>query len=192
MGRQGDVLFNPRRRERVLLMKTGDDTGGERLEMLVTQEPTPARMPAHLHPRQRETFTIRAGALTYVLGDRAASVARAGDIVTVEPGVPHSWWNEGPETVEMVGVIEPAGRWLDFMETIYGLTNEGKVDGRGIPNPLQMAVVAWEFRREWVPTAVPAPVRLLALPVLAALGRLFGYRPTYARYGEHGSTVPSV
>ena len=192
MGQKGDVLYNPRRRERVVLVNTSAETAGERLEMLVTQEPTAARMPAHFHPHQRETFTILSGALTYVLGTGQPRIAGAGETVTVEPGVRHTWWNDGPATVEMIGVIEPASRWLEFMETIYGLTNEGKVSARGIPNPLQMAVVAWEFRHDWVPAAVPAPLRLLALPVLAALGRLFGYRPTYARYSEHESAVASV
>lgn len=192
MGQKGDVLHNPRRRERVLLLNTAAETGGERLEMLVTQEPTSARMPVHFHPRQRETFTIRSGALTYVLGSAQPRIAHTGETVAVEPGVRHTWWNDGPENVEMLGVIEPAGRWLEFMETIYGLTNEGKVSARGIPNPLQMAVVAWEFRQEWVPTAVPAPVRLLVLPILAALGRLFGYRPTYARYSDHASALASL
>src|SRR5579859_2736858 len=182
MGRKGDVLYNPRRREKVVLEETGAETGGERLAMLVIQEPTPARMPEHLHPRQRETFTIRTGALTYVLAGAAPRIAKAGQTITVEPGVRHQWWNDGPEPVEMLGVIEPAGRWLEFMETIYGLTNEGKVSARGMPHPLQIAVMAWEFRREWVPARLPAPVRLVVLPVLAVVGRLLGYRATYERY----------
>ena len=192
MGRKGDVLYNPRRRERVVLVETAAETNGERLTMLVTQEPTTARMPAHFHPHQRETFSIKSGALTYVLEDAEPRVARAGDMLTVEPAVRHNWWNDGPEVVEMVGVLEPAGRWLEFMETIYGLTNEGKVSSRGIPNPLQMAVVAWEFRREWVPAALPAPARMTVLPVLAAIGRMVGYRPTYPSYAQHGPTVTPV
>ena len=192
MGRKGDVLYNPRRRERVMLVETAAETNGERLTMLVTQEPTTARMPAHFHPHQRETFTMKSGALTYVLGDAEPRVARAGDTLTVEPGVRHNWWNEGPEAVEMVGVLEPAGRWLEFMETIYGLTNEGKVSPRGIPNPLQMAVVAWEFRREWVPAALPAAARMTVLPILAAIGRAVGYRATYPSYAQHGPTVTPV
>ena len=192
MGQKGDVLYNPRRRERVVLVETAAETNGERLTMLVTQEPTTARMPAHFHPHQRETFNIKSGALTFVMGDAAPRVARAGDTLTVEAGVRHNWWNEGPETVEMVGVLEPAGRWLEFMETIYGLTNDGKVSSHGIPNPLQMAVVAWEFRREWAPAALPPLARVTVLPILAAIGRVVGYRPTYPSYAQHGSTVTPV
>ncbi len=192
MGRKGDVLENPRRRERVELLETGAETGGKRLTMLVTQQPTPARMPAHFHPEQLETFTIKAGALTYVLDGAPARIAKAGDTVAVKPGVTHQWWNDGPETVEMVGTLEPAGRWVDFMETIYGLTNEGKVSSRGIPHPLQIAVIAWEFRHEWVPAAMPRPARMLVLPVAAAIGRILGYRPTYPRYSEHASALSSV
>lgn len=192
MGRKGDVLYNPRRRERVVVQETGAETSGARLAMHVTQEPTTARMPTHFHPYQRETFTVEAGALTYRLNGSSPRIAGAGETVTVEPGVRHEWWNDGPETVEMLGVIEPAGRWLDFMETIYGLTNEGKVNAKGIPNLLQVAVIAWDFRREWVPTALPAPLRITLLPALAWIGRLLGYRPTYPRYSEHGRAAATV
>lgn len=192
MGRKGDVVYNPNRREKVLVVETGAENGGHRLAMLVTQEPTDVRMPEHLHPKQRESFTIKAGALTYVLAGGAPQLARAGETLIVEPGVPHNWWNGGPETLEMVGVIEPAGRWLEFMETIYGLINEGKIKPGGGANPLQMAVIAWEFKDEWVPTAIPKAVRVLVLPVLAVIGRVLGYRPTYPRFAEHESAVASV
>lgn len=192
MGRKGDVLYNPQRRESVLLVETGAENGGRRLAMLVTQEPTEARMPEHLHPKQREVFNIKEGALTYVLGDRAPQVARAGETVIVEPGVPHQWWNGGAETLEMLGVIEPAGRWLEFMETIYGLVNEGKIKPGGVANPLQLAVIVREFRDDWVPTAIPKAARVLVLPVLAVIGRVLGCRPTYPRFAEHESAVASV
>ncbi|HEX2646283.1 MAG TPA: cupin domain-containing protein, partial [Candidatus Dormibacteraeota bacterium] len=133
VGRKGDVLENPRRRERVTLLETADETAGKRLTMAVHQEPSAVRMPEHFHPYQRETFTINSGGLTYVLGRAIPRVARAGDVVVVEPGVPHQWWNEGPEPVEMVGVMEPAGRFVELMETIYGLTNDGKVSSNGMP-----------------------------------------------------------
>ena len=192
MGRKGDVYENARRRERVVVLETGADTDGERLVMALTQLPTPVRMPQHAHPFQTETFRITAGALTYVLGNAAPQVAHAGEVVTVKPGVAHVWWNDGPATVEMVGAIEPAGRWLEFMETIYGLMEDGKVGSSGIPNPLQMAVIAWEFRRDWVPTRVPAAVRTLVLPVIAAFGRALGYRPVYKRNGRRDQAIASV
>ena len=185
------VLENRRRRERVVVTETPEETAGARMTARVTQEPTDARMPAHCHPRQRETFTIQAGRLTYVTGSNAPRIAAAGDSLVIEPGLSHSWWNDGPETVEVTGVIEPAGQWLAFMQTIYGLTRDGKVSARGIPSPLKLGVIAWHFRRDWVPTAIPAPVRLIVFPVLAALGRLFGFRPTYARYSDPAAWMPS-
>lgn len=189
MGGDLMVLENRRRRERVVVTETPEQTAGARMSMRVTQEPTDARPPAHRHPRQRETFTIQAGRLTYVTGRDAPRTAAAGDSVVIEPGLSHTWWNDGPETVEMIGVIEPAGRWLAFMQTIYGLTRDGKVNARGIPSLLQIGVIAWHFRREWVPTAVPAPVRLIVFPLVAGIGTLLGYRPTYARYSDPGAWV---
>jgi hypothetical protein len=84
----------------------------------------------------------------------------------------------------MVGRLEPAGRFQTFIETVYGLIRDGKVNARGIPVPLQMAVIAWEFRKDVVFTAIPAPARLVVLPVAAAIGRLRGYRPWYPEYTD--------
>jgi quercetin dioxygenase-like cupin family protein len=190
MARQGDVIANPRRHETVRLVETGVETGGARLVMAVVAEPSEVAPPRHMHPHQTETFSVERGALTYVLGGEQPKVARAGDVVTVRPGVSHTWWNAGPERVEMTGRLEPAGRFQAFIETIYGLIRDGRVGRNGIPNPLQMAVIAREYRADVVFTAIPAPVRLLGLPVLALIGRALGYRPWYPAYTQVETVAP--
>lgn len=184
MARQGDAIENPRRNEKVRLVETAVETGGARLVLAVTAEPTEVGPPMHMHPRQTETFEIERGRLTYALGGSKPKTAGAGEMVVVVPGVPHTWWNSGPETLEMVGRLEPAGRFQTFMETIYGLIRDGKVTSRGIPRPLQMAVIAHEFRNDVVFTAIPKPARWLVLPLVAAIGRMRGYRPWYPVYSD--------
>ena len=49
---------------------------------------------AHVHPAQVETFEIVSG----TLGARVAGkevTAHAGDVLVVEPGQAHKWWNAG-------------------------------------------------------------------------------------------------
>jgi len=184
MARQGDVIENPRRNEQVRLLETALETGGARIVMGVTAEPTEVGPPIHMHPAQTETFEIEGGRLTYVLGRSQPRTAGPGDLVVIPRGISHTWWNAGPDTLRMVGRLEPAGRWQTFMETVYGLIRDGKVNARGIPAPLQMAVLAWEFRNDVVFTAIPAPIRVLVLPVLAAIGRLRGYRAWYPEYTD--------
>jgi quercetin dioxygenase-like cupin family protein len=184
MARQGDVIENPRRKEQVRFVETAIETNGARMVAEVTAQPTEVGPPVHMHPAQTETFEVERGTLTYVLGRAQPRTAGPGEVVVVPPGVSHTWWNSGPSTLHMVGRLEPAGRFQTFIETIYGLIRDGKVNARGIPVPLQMAVIAWEFRKDVVFTAIPAPARLVVLPVVAAIGRLRGYRPWYPEYTD--------
>jgi len=183
MARQGDVVENPRRLERVLLLETGVETRGRRLALRVTAEPNGVSTPVHLHPRQRETFHVTSGRLTYAKGTSERRTASSGETVVIEPGTPHSWWNDGPATLEMDGSLEPAGRFQVFMETVYGLIRDGKVTRRGVPNLLQMAVIAHEFREDIVLTELPRQAQVL-LPLVALVGRLLGYRSWYPRYSD--------
>lgn len=189
MARQGDVIANPRRRESVRLLETAAETGGARLVMAAIAEPCEVSPPKHMHPHQTETFSVTRGELWYVLGDSNPRVARAGEVVTVQPGVAHTWWNAGSETLEVVGRLEPAGRFQVFLETVYGLIRDGKVTSNGIPHPLQMAVIAHEFRDDIVFTAVPAPIRAVAIPIAAFVGRRLGYRAWYPAYSEPESAM---
>src|SRR5690242_2441039 len=109
MARQGQVIENPRRRERVLLVETADENQGARLVLRAWAEPCDVAPPMHLHPHQRETFTVVRGGLTYVAGSAGPRRAPAGETVTIEAGVGHTWWNAEPETLEVEGVLEPAG-----------------------------------------------------------------------------------
>ena len=184
MARTGQVLENPRRRERVTVLASAADTGGRELILAVECEPTLERPPLHIHPRSEERFEVVAGTVSYVLGPGAAKRATAGDAVVIPAGSAHTWWNEGGETLKMRGTLAPAGRFDRFMETIYGLTRGGKVNAKGVPHLLQLAVVAHAHRDDWVPAALPAVVRAAVIPMLAAVGRLLGYRPWYPRYSE--------
>lgn len=191
MARQGQVIENPRRRERILLVETGDENQGRRLVLRVWAEPCDVAPPMHFHPHQRETFKIVRGALTYVTGSAIPRRATAGETVSIEPGVSHTWWNADPETLEVEGILEPAGRFQLFIETVYGLIRDGRVTRRGIPHPLQMAVIAHEFRRDMVFTAIPRLARPLLRPA-AFLGRLLGYQAWYPAYSGEVQRAPQA
>jgi quercetin dioxygenase-like cupin family protein len=188
MARQGDVLENPRRLERALLIETGRETEGRRLVLGLTAGANGMATPVHFHPRQSETFHVKSGTLSYRKGSSERLTANAGETVVIEPGVLHSWWNDGPSTVELEGTVEPAGRLQYFLETVYGLIRDGRVAERGVSNLLQMAVIAHEFREDIVLAELPRAARVL-LPLLSRLGRLRGYRASYPRYSDPGTSA---
>jgi hypothetical protein len=56
---------------------------------------------------------------------RRKIVARAGDVVTVEPGSVHSFRNAGEDEGRFVTEVSPALRFESFLETIFGLGPTG-------------------------------------------------------------------
>jgi mannose-6-phosphate isomerase-like protein (cupin superfamily) len=64
--------------------------------------------PVHLHHRTDEGFYVLTGAYTFLRdGDRIE--AGAGEHVLVPKGLPHTFWNSGPETARCLMVLTPAG-----------------------------------------------------------------------------------
>jgi cupin domain len=129
----------------------------------------------HFHPRQREHFEILDGVLHARIGDSEREL-HAGDTVDIEHGVPHAMWNEGPDTARSRWQTRPALRTEDFFQTTFRLAREGKTNENGMPGPLQLAVIAGEYRDEFRTTSPPQALQGIVLAVLAPVGRLLGRR----------------
>jgi mannose-6-phosphate isomerase-like protein (cupin superfamily) len=174
----GQTVENPVTGERLTFSETARDTGGEyvRFEALVVPGGTLAS--AHLHPKQSERFEIVSGTLTMKLGSGKVE-AKPGDVVVVEPGTPHNFWNRTDEPVRMNVEVRPALSIESPLETMYSLAADGKTNRWGMPNPFRLAVIAdAHFDVVRVPV-VPSWMQKAALAVAAPVGRLLGYRPVY-------------
>jgi mannose-6-phosphate isomerase-like protein (cupin superfamily) len=174
----GQTVENPVTGERLTFSETARDTGGEyvRFEALVVPGGTLAS--AHLHPKQSERFEIVSGTLTMKLGSGKVE-AKPGDVVVVEPGTPHNFWNRTGEPVRMNVEVRPALSIESLLETMYGLAADGKTNRWGMPNPFRLAVIAdAHFDVVRVPV-VPSWLQKAALAVAAPFGRLLGYGPVY-------------
>ena len=62
----------------------------------------------HLHPAQEERFEVIDGVMGYRLGDHRGEL-RAGEAVTVAPGVIHDWWNAGADDLRARVTVTPPG-----------------------------------------------------------------------------------
>lgn len=179
MIRTGDVVTNPITGEQLRFVKTAADTGGEAVVVEVTVEPNGFVAAAHVHPYQSERFEIVSGRVTFRLG-REQVEAGAGDVVVVEPGTAHKFWNAGDEKAVFVTEVRPALEFEQLIETMFSLAADGKTNRKGMPNPLRLAVIAkahFDIVRLPFP---PAWLQRAGLAMGAPLGRLVGYRPTYA------------
>jgi quercetin dioxygenase-like cupin family protein len=179
MIRTGDTLENPVTGESLHFVKAAADTDGEYVLVEVTVEPYGFVAAAHVHPYQTETFEILEGTLCFEVGGKR-HVAGAGETLVVEPGTAHKFWNAGERAARFRTEVRPALEFESLIETMFGLAADGKTNRKGMPNPLRLAVIAkahFDVVRLPFP---PAWVQRLGLAFGAPLGRLLGYRPTYA------------
>jgi hypothetical protein len=66
--------------------------------------------------------------------------------------------------------------------TLFSLAREGKTDKKGMANPLQMAVIAQEFKDVVQFMSPPPAVQGILFGVLAPLGRMLGYKAIYPHH----------
>ena len=185
MARAGQVIDNPATGERIEFRETARDTDGESLAFDYYLRPGGFAVGRvdHVHPRQEERIDVRSGRLgVRIDGDEWTATPRTR--FAVLPGTPHTVWNDGDGTVHAVIEIRPALSIEAFFETTFGLARDGETLRWGLPTPLQAAVLADAFRKEFAVGGVPIPVQRRLTAALAPLGRRFGYRARYAQYDD--------
>lgn len=178
----GDEIINPRTGQRMRFRQTD----GASLQIETVNPPGPPE-PEHVHPCQESSAAVLAGALHFSVRGRV-QVVHAGERIVIPPNTPHYFWNEGEEEARAIQEVRPALRTEAFFRTYFGLAGDGKMDERGMPSLLQLAVMVPAFADVMRPTHPPWPIlRLLAL-VLAPLARVRGYRATYPQYSGNAAT----
>jgi quercetin dioxygenase-like cupin family protein len=175
---KGQTLVNVITGERMTFLQTSAETDGEYVLIELRAEPEAFVAAAHVHPAQVETFEIVSG----TLGARVAGkeiTAHAGDVLVVEPGQAHKWWNAGEKELVFRCEVRPALRFESLIETMFALATAGKTNKKGMPNPFRLAVIAQaHFDTVRLPFP-PALIQRISLALGAPLGRVLGYEPTY-------------
>jgi mannose-6-phosphate isomerase-like protein (cupin superfamily) len=174
----GEVWANPVTLERAVLLEAPWWNAAGRAVADMTALPGARVVGEHRHPALLESFTVREGELT-VLRNGQRSIVRAGERVDIEPGVWHDWWNGGQVDAVVRVEVTPGERFAHLIETLFGLAREGHVNKRGMPHPLQLALVATEFADVIVFRKPPAVVQRLLFGALVPIARRRGYRATY-------------
>ncbi len=105
------------------------------------------------------------------------TVLEPGSLITIPPGAPHTWWNEGRETARMKVTFEPAFHTETFLEHFFGLGNAGRTKPDGAPSFLQ--IMAMANRYELFVAGPPVVVQKVLSFVLGGVARLFGLKAFY-------------
>jgi quercetin dioxygenase-like cupin family protein len=174
----GDELVNPVTGEyaRVLELPWDNPEGRARAEMVARAG---ARVVGeHLHPGAVERFSVLEGELTVRL-DGTTSTLAEGQRAEVGPGRWHDWWNATDRDIRVLVEVTPGLRFAHMIETMFGLAQMGHVDGKGMPDLLQMAMIGREFSDTVQFRSPPPALQKVMFALLAPLAHALGYRGTY-------------
>src|SRR6516164_6512688 len=125
MCKAGEVFENLVTGERAVIRIGTKETGGELLVADLYIRPGGAVMGEHTHPAIEERFTVLRGQVGFRLSGRVAT-AQPGATLLAPPGVPHDWWNAGPEEALVRVEVRPAARFEAFAANAFGLAQDGK------------------------------------------------------------------
>jgi quercetin dioxygenase-like cupin family protein len=174
----GEVWENPVTGERGTILELPNTNPEGRATAELTALVGARVVGEHLHPALVEHFTVLEGELTLKL-DGQTRVLHEGESATVEPGTWHDWWNAADRDARARVEVTPGERFAHMIETLFGLARLGHTDSKGMPNPLQLALIGQEFSDVIVFRSPPRAIQRAVFGVLAPVARWRGYRATY-------------
>jgi quercetin dioxygenase-like cupin family protein len=174
----GEVFENPVTGERATILELPYENPEGRGTAELTALVGARVVGEHLHPALVERFTVLEGELTLKL-DGQTNILREGESAVIEAGIWHDWWNAGDRDARARVEVIPGERFGHMIETLFGLARLGHTNAKGMPSPLQLALVAREFSDVIVLRSPPPAVQRALFGVLAPIARLRGYRATY-------------
>jgi hypothetical protein len=109
--------------------------------------------------------------------------------VDVQAGSVHDFWNAGDDVAHSMVEIQPAARFEAFICNGFGLALDGKTNAKGMPNLLQLSLLAREFDDVIQFVNPPWFAQRVLFSALAPIARLMGYKGTYDRYLNAGPSA---
>ena len=181
MSKRGDAFNNPITGEYGAVRLGTEDTPDKRIVTDLRLRSGGAVIGEHVHPSIDLRFTVIAGKIGYRL-DGKEGVASGGDVLEIERGHIHDWWNAGDDEARVIVEVMPADRFELLISTLFGLAIDGKTNKKGVPNLLQMAVIAQEFEDIVQFMSPPPSIQNILFGILAPIGRRRGYQAIYDQY----------
>ncbi|KAA9339333.1 cupin domain-containing protein [Hymenobacter busanensis] len=189
MAYAGKTVQNPATGQSIRFIVTSQDSAGRVLEMESSYERRGPEPPAHFHPSQEERFEVLEGELRVRL-DGQLRTLRTGEQLHIAPGQVHAMWNPSEDRTTVRWTTTPALRTEEFMESMFGLAQDGRVNAQGAPGLLHVAVLADEFAPEFRLANPPRWVQKVVFGVLRPLAQLAGVPPLVHQYVERRNSQP--
>ena len=177
------TIRNPAIGYRNTFLQTDVETNGELLQIMYAVETPESKpvIPPHIHLQCEERFEVMQGHLGVILDGERQQLG-LGEQVLIPPGTPHTFWNAGEDELRFITDVRPPGQLQTYWETVFGLAEDGKVGKNGLPNLLQLAVVA--PLADSYASNVPIRVTKFIIKLLGGIGCLLGYKESYPQYSQ--------
>jgi quercetin dioxygenase-like cupin family protein len=157
-------------RDPVSRVRMSFEADGENLIVDVWLEPG-GGLPAHLHPRQEERWSVVEGTVGFRLGDEERAIGPGDGEIVVSPGTVHGLTSVSDRDAHLRCVVIPALRLQAFLEESAAAASEGLFTSRGLPRGLRGARWAAGFlkryRDETVFLSPPPIVQRILIALLA-------------------------
>lgn len=181
MAIKNKIICNPKANQDIKFLQTGRETGGQLLEMESTYNSHSKEPAPHYHPYQVEDFIVLSGELTVRINGQLR-ILKPGNTLHIPKNTVHSMWNNTDSVTVVNWKVQPAMDTENFFETATGLAIDGKTDDNGMPDILQIALMANKYAGVFRLSKPPFAVQRILFMILTPVAYLFGYRPTYAKY----------
>jgi mannose-6-phosphate isomerase-like protein (cupin superfamily) len=143
--------------------------------------PGTGRSDPHLHEDLTQTWEALSGEGRIEV-DGNEREFRTGDRVEMTPGLHHRdpWNPTGSGELHVRGTFDPDNDFIErYTEAYAHLLTEGGLNDQDELPLLQILVIAQATNGRSYGASPPVGVQKVALPFLAAFGRLRGYKPSY-------------
>jgi quercetin dioxygenase-like cupin family protein len=165
----GRVMSNPISGERIVILESGDQTGGQLLAFDLFLPPGGHVPAGHVHPSQEERFTIVSGQMRFRLR-RHTILVGPGETIRIPPGIAHWFGNASAGVTRARVEVRPALRMEEVLASSEAIGMATIAPGVRLPNPFDLARILLKFQREVAMPHAPAFLVRAALAPLAWLG----------------------
>jgi quercetin dioxygenase-like cupin family protein len=180
MSIESNTIINSDTGERIVVVKSGAENGGESFGFDFFAAPGGGVPFEHYHAKQSEYFRMVEGELT-IMVDGEARVLRPGDEMTLAPGTRHSIKNEGESEAHCYVEYHPALKSEWWFRIIHPYQS---ALGRE-PGLLDLAPFLSQGV-ETYPAKVPLPIGKVVIFVMGIIGRLLGRHRKVMRIVDQG------
>lgn len=175
MAKTNQIIQNKILGDRAKFLITSEDSNGEVMKAEMWVKPFGQGPPLHYHPIQEETFEVINGKMGIVVEGKEM-VLNPGDTFTIPANKAHKWFNAGEEELYVIGELKPALKTEFFLESMYALAEQGKVNKEGLPGTLQFAAILNECYGELFVVGPPIPAQKFMAKVVGRFAKIIGYK----------------